>query len=214
MSYGAVTEGEGVEPPSPCGPPVFETGYRAGGSPSSRRDASVASVVQCGRQESNLRRPAFQAGALPAELRPRASGGIALHPSPLQGRSTQRRAGVRPLSRPSGRRRCFPCHSLTLRPWIVDRRLRERDWSPSYVEGLWSPTLSPFRKIARQIQLQIDVRIFARARRAFLSRAGPRSDLVLLQAGHHLILVRHRSPPKRRRRPIGSPSRSCSAPAI
>jgi len=64
------------------------------------------------------------------------------------------------------------------------------------VEELWSPTLSPFRKIARQIQLQIDVRIFARARRAFLSRAGPRSDLVLLQAGHHLILVRHRSPPK------------------
>src|SRR6478672_8254059 len=27
-------EGEGVEPPRPRGPPVFETGYRAGGSPS------------------------------------------------------------------------------------------------------------------------------------------------------------------------------------
>ncbi len=27
-------EGEGVEPPRPGGPPVFETGYRAGGSPS------------------------------------------------------------------------------------------------------------------------------------------------------------------------------------
>jgi hypothetical protein len=27
-------EGEGVEPPRPAGPPVFETGYRAGGSPS------------------------------------------------------------------------------------------------------------------------------------------------------------------------------------
>jgi len=27
-------EGEGVEPPRPKGPPVFETGYRAGGSPS------------------------------------------------------------------------------------------------------------------------------------------------------------------------------------
>src|SRR5262249_44386062 len=29
------TEGEGVEPPRPGGPPVFETGYRAAGSPSS-----------------------------------------------------------------------------------------------------------------------------------------------------------------------------------
>jgi hypothetical protein len=37
-------------------------------------NASVASFVRCGRQGSNLRRPAFQAGALPAELRPRASG--------------------------------------------------------------------------------------------------------------------------------------------
>ena len=27
-------EGEGVEPPRPASPPVFETGYRAGGSPS------------------------------------------------------------------------------------------------------------------------------------------------------------------------------------
>ncbi len=27
-------EGEGVEPPRPAGPPVFETGYRTGGSPS------------------------------------------------------------------------------------------------------------------------------------------------------------------------------------
>ncbi len=30
---------------------------------------------ECGRQESNLRRPAFQAGALPSELRPRGVGG-------------------------------------------------------------------------------------------------------------------------------------------
>ena len=39
-------EGEGVEPPRPCDPPVFETGYRAGGSPStsdSGRDRTCAS---------------------------------------------------------------------------------------------------------------------------------------------------------------------------
>src|SRR5688572_23729104 len=141
-------------------------------------------------------------------------GRIALHPSPFEGRSTQWRTGVRPLSHPSGRRRCFPCHSLTLRPWIVDLRLRERGWSPSYVEGLWSRTRSPFWKIARGIKVHITVHVFARTRRAFLSRAGPRFDLVLLQAGHHLFLVDIVSPPKRRRRPIGSPSRSCSAPAI
>ena len=31
---GAQAEGEGVEPPRACAPPVFETGYRADGSPS------------------------------------------------------------------------------------------------------------------------------------------------------------------------------------
>ena len=79
-------EGEGVEPPRPESPPVFETGYRAGGSPSvsgpgrrrtcnpplKRRELYRLSygakmVWPAG---SNLRRPAFQAGALPAELRP------------------------------------------------------------------------------------------------------------------------------------------------
>ena len=34
-------EGEGVEPPRPGGPPVFETGYRAGGSPSRVAPAGV-----------------------------------------------------------------------------------------------------------------------------------------------------------------------------
>lgn len=74
-------EGEGVEPPRPESPPVFETGYRAGGSPSEsgpgrRRTCTVPGKSrelcrvelrsrECGRQESNLRRPAFQAGALP-----------------------------------------------------------------------------------------------------------------------------------------------------
>src|SRR5689334_20359187 len=38
--------------------------------------------------------------------------------------------------------RCFPCLSPTLRPWIVDRPLRVRRRSSSYVEELWSPMLS------------------------------------------------------------------------
>ena len=81
-------EGEGVEPPRPEDPPVFETGYRAGGSPSEggsgrRRTCAVPGKNRalcrlsygavratepwdrCDRQGSNLRRPAFQASALP-----------------------------------------------------------------------------------------------------------------------------------------------------
>jgi hypothetical protein len=76
-------EGEGVEPPRPEGPPVFETGYRTGGSPSEsgpgrRRTCTHPGKNRelcrlelrshdtgCDRQGSNLRRPAFQAGALP-----------------------------------------------------------------------------------------------------------------------------------------------------
>ena len=81
-------EGEGVEPPRPGGPPVFETGYRArwqsfraSGSGRSRTCTSPGKSrelcrielrsQECDRQESNLRRPAFQAGALPTELRSR-----------------------------------------------------------------------------------------------------------------------------------------------
>jgi hypothetical protein len=62
------------------GPPAFEAGYRASGSPSEVAPAGVepatarvrtgSSAVlsygaECGRQGSNLRRPAFQASALP-----------------------------------------------------------------------------------------------------------------------------------------------------
>ena len=47
---------------------------------------------RCGRQESNLRRPAFQAGALPAELRPRPSG---TSPSIHLPSREDRRSGVR-----------------------------------------------------------------------------------------------------------------------
>jgi hypothetical protein len=38
LDHTGTKEGEGVEPPRPGGPPVFETGYRAGGSPSRGAD--------------------------------------------------------------------------------------------------------------------------------------------------------------------------------
>lgn len=43
-------EGEGVEPPRPESPPVFETGYRAGGSPSESSRVSGASLSVPGRR--------------------------------------------------------------------------------------------------------------------------------------------------------------------
>jgi hypothetical protein len=74
-------EGEGVEPPTAEAAPVFETGYRACGSPSEAAPAGVEpapcrlrvgsspglsyGAERCGRQASNLRRVAFQATALP-----------------------------------------------------------------------------------------------------------------------------------------------------
>ena len=41
LGHASRAEGEGVEPPRPESPPVFETGYRAGGSPSGVAPAGV-----------------------------------------------------------------------------------------------------------------------------------------------------------------------------
>ena len=51
------TEGEGVEPPRPSGPPAFEAGYRAYGSPSqrSRSPGSTRSARSAGRSSSMYR---------------------------------------------------------------------------------------------------------------------------------------------------------------
>jgi hypothetical protein len=58
----------------------------------------------------------------------------------------------------------------------------------SYVEELWSPHPRDRREIRRRKQTSIRQRNFLRERRGvFLSQAGPRFDLVLLQAGHHLM---------------------------
>ena len=114
---------------------------------------------------------------------------------------------------PSRRRRCFPSHSLTLRPWIADRRLREREWSPSYVEELWSRTLGPFRKIAAQIE-QISATQLIRERvEPFSLERGLDPSSCFSSWASPSSLVRHRSPPKQRRRPIRvAHERSRSAP--
>jgi hypothetical protein len=74
------------------------------------------------------------------------------------------------------------------------RRVRVLPSAASYVEGLWSPSLDvlPDNSHAKaDTALQRD---YAGVRaRVFLSQAGPRFDLALLQAGHHpLSLVVYR----------------------
>ena len=124
------TEGEGVEPPRPEGPTVFETVYRATGSPS-MTPAGVEPAL-----------PRVRAGSYPLSYgvvrssvagRNRTCGA-------LRFRQALYRAELRPLvmkqmTRPAEAERCFPSHSPTLRPWIANRRVR----LSSYVEGLWSP---------------------------------------------------------------------------
>ena len=79
-----------------------------------------------------------------------------------------------------------PCHSPTLRPWIAGRvRARPRD--DVIVEGLWSPSLV---RTVRNSQAKAHANVRAipapSARAVFLSQAGPRFVLELVQAEHHL----------------------------
>ena len=130
-------EGEGVEPPRPEGPPVFETGYRTGGSPSEsgpgRRRTCNPPVKsrelcrvelrshECDRQESNLRRPAFQAGALPAELRPQGTGDV----EPIE--VSSRRQPSRTYGRRSGRGWDRTSDLLFVRQALVPSELLARE---------------------------------------------------------------------------------------
>ena len=92
LSYGAGTEGEGVEPPSPCGPPVFETGYRAGGSPSSGGTRQSRPSCDVAGRDRTCGAPRFRRALYRAELRPRASGASPSIHLPSKG---DRRSGVR-----------------------------------------------------------------------------------------------------------------------
>ena len=79
------------------------------------------------------------------------------------------------MARPAEAGRCFPSRSPTLRPWIAGRRLRSARRSPSYVEELWSPSLTRVVKNDRLKPTQITgVHFPAHTLRVFLSQAGPR----------------------------------------
>jgi hypothetical protein len=69
--------------------------------------------------------------------------------------------------------------------------------SPSYVEGLWSPSLA---HVTENSQAKADAKHRCSFRPqcggVFLPQAGPRFGLVLLQAGHHLVVVTRRPPPE------------------
>jgi hypothetical protein len=67
--------------------------------------------------------------------------------------------------------------------------------SLSYVEGLWSPSLGTFAENGKLKHTLIASVLFQRnAQRVFLSQAGPRFDLALVQAEHHLASDVDRSP--------------------
>ena len=156
----------------------------------SNLDLHVQSVVSCRLDDPGRRAPP----SIPARRRS----------------AQQANAGCgswsRPVSRPPESERCFLCHSPTLRPWIVVQRLRGRH-STSYVEGLWSPSLGARRgKTKAKADANASVSFHATLR-VFLSQAGPRFHLALLQAEHHLAVpfVSDRLS-ERKRRPVGSPS--------
>ena len=118
---------------------------------------------------------------------------------------TQRRE----LSRASRFSKPLACPSTLDRRPPVARTVR----SSSFVEGLWSPSLGRFgEKSAGKSTRLVASAISSRdAPRVFLSQAGPRFVLELLQVERHLSRSLLRSPPKRRRRPVGSPSRRLDA---
>jgi hypothetical protein len=76
-------------------------------------------------------------------------------------------------------------------PSTLDRRppaARAR-WLPSFVEGLWSPSLVSTRRNGSVKQRRMPQRLFQRERRgSFSLRRGLDSSSELLQAGHHLSL--------------------------
>ena len=135
---------------------------------------------KCGRQGSNLRRPAFQAGALPAELRPRVVGGSPSIHHLEAGRSMQRRETPPSVCRAAETSALFS--EPLAHPSTLDRRppaARAR-----VVAVLRGGALEPDpRAVPKNCSANgtpICNAIDTRTRRAFLSRAGPRSVLVLL----------------------------------
>jgi hypothetical protein len=80
----------------------------------------------------------------------------------------------------------FQATRLTLRPWITGV-VRARARRPlSYVEGFWSPFLGRRPDKSHAKAHAALPRSFQCQPRIFLSQAGPRFDLTLVQAEHHL----------------------------
>jgi hypothetical protein len=87
------------------------------------------------------------------------------------------------MSHPAHAKRCFSSHSPTLRPWIA-RHSRDAGVLRGGVLEPEPPAL--FLRNRRLKQTLISSAISqAEAQRVFLSQAGPRFVLDLLQAGHH-----------------------------
>ena len=163
-------------------------------------------AVGCDRQGSNLRRPAFQAGALPAELRSREWAGPDSNQRPRTADCALLMS--RPARKPNdvvyATRLPFDPGS----PSPAARRL-----TTSYVEELWSPYPRDQHAISRQKQTIIRRVHFLRATpRVFLSQAGPRFDLDLVQAGHHLLVCCRRGAlTNKKATPLGRPRLACYA---
>jgi hypothetical protein len=77
----------------------------------------------------------------------------------------------------------------------------------SYVEGFWSPFLGSRAEMCRQKQTHIRQGISGtQQQRIFLSQAGPRFDLALVQAEHHLLVSKIVRPPDQQKGdPLGRP---------
>ena len=168
---------------------------------------------RCGRQESNLRRPAFQTGALPAELRPRVVGGSpSIHP-PRGGRSMQRRGTPPSVCRAVETSALFS--KPLAHPSTLDRRPPAARAQVVTVlrGGALEPDPRAVRKIAAQIE-QISATQLIRERvEPFSLERGLDPSSCFSSWASPSSLVRHRSPPKQRRRPIRvAHERSRSAP--
>ncbi len=160
----------------------------------SNLDLHVQSVVSC-----LVRRPRSNWGASAPPSIPRTGDRRSRHPSRVS-RSCSMCRPPRAHTR-DGR----PVHAtrLTLRPWITDRRCADPQRSPSYVEGRWSPSSAV---LLGKMQAKADAYTGAISREqrceVFLSQAGPRFGLVVLQAEHHLLFrVGSGRLQKRKRRP-------------
>ena len=122
-------------------------------------------------------------------------------------RSTQRRlpiSGARCLVRPNPNDVVYATR-LPFDPGSSDDGCANRSRRTSYVEGLWSPSLAIADELRAKAHAISRVPFIAQWR-VFLSQAGPRFGLELVQAEHHLSSSTSVSLPKRRRRPPGSPS--------